>query len=120
MASQTAAVARGVISASAQDARVSALGLYRAWSRQIPFIIELFRLDKTEEECRAKLKEKFLINKNVQDVRQIDMLVIKGKMELEETLKVWKQTTHVMRFFEDPQTNMNPPKPFMDKFLDGR
>eukprot|EP00045_Choanoeca_perplexa_P001495 m.19951 g.19951 ORF g.19951 m.19951 type:complete len:119 (-) comp10980_c0_seq1:150-506(-) len=115
----TTAVARGVISGSAQEARCRALGLYRAWRRQLPFIIELFRLDKSEEECQAKLKEKFMLNSQVQDVRQVDMLVIKGKLELEETLAVFKQTTHVMRFFEDPQ-GPTTPKPFMQKFLDGR
>lgn len=34
-------------------------------------------MPKSEDQCRAKLKELFLKNKDVTDVRVIDMLVIK-------------------------------------------
>ena len=36
-----------------------------------------YDIPKTEDACRAKLKELFLKNKNVSDIRVIDMLVIK-------------------------------------------
>lgn len=38
----------------------------------------------------------FLTNKDVADVRVIDMLVIKGQMELKEITNMWKQRCHVM------------------------
>lgn len=36
-----------------------------------------YDIPKTEQACRQKLKEMFLKNKNVTDIRVIDMLVIK-------------------------------------------
>lgn len=37
-------------------------------------------MPKSEEQCREKLKEMFLNNKHVSDIRVIDMLVIKVKL----------------------------------------
>jgi hypothetical protein len=58
--------------------------------------VDKFDIPKSEEQCRAKLKEVFLKNKDVTDVRVIDMLVIKGQMELKEVTEQWKQKNHVM------------------------
>ena len=46
-------------------------------------------------------------------------LVPQGKLELEETLKVFKQSTHVMRFFDDP-TAPRAKKDFLTDFLEGQ
>lgn len=58
--------------------------------------VEKFDIPKTEENCRTKLKEMFVKQKDVTDVRVIDMLVIKGQMELKEITMQWKQKGHVM------------------------
>ena len=69
--------------------------------------------------CACKqLKEFFRRNKDVTDVRVVDMLVAKGQLELEETHAIWKQKTHVMRYFEDP-AGPKQAKDFMTKFLSG-
>lgn len=65
-----------------------------------------------------QLKEFFMRNKDVSDIRVVDMLVAKGQLELEETHAIWKQKSHVMRFFEDP-AGPKQPKDFMTKFLAG-
>lgn len=36
-----------------------------------------FDIPKSEDQCRAKLRELFLKNKDVSDIRVIDLLVIK-------------------------------------------
>ena len=36
-----------------------------------------FDIDKSTKECRVKLKELFMKNKDAKDIRVIDMLVIK-------------------------------------------
>lgn len=59
-------------------------------------LVEKINVNKTEEECKEKLREVFVRNKDVADVRIIDMLVIKGQMELKEITMQWKQKCHVM------------------------
>lgn len=69
------------------------------------------------EQCREKLKEEFLRNKDIADVRVIDMLVIKGQMELKETIKIWKQKGHIMRYWHESQEVK--PNDFLSKFMAG-
>ncbi|KAA0186807.1 hypothetical protein HAZT_HAZT002132 [Hyalella azteca] len=83
-----------------------------------------YDLPKTQSECKKKLKEMFMKNKDVKDIRIIDALVIKcfwdwqgGQMELKETVQVWKQKHGIMAFWAP--TVEPKPKDFMGKFLDG-
>lgn len=69
-------------------------------------------------ECRAKLREKFEVNKQVGDLRVIDMLVIKGRMELQETVQKWKQPCHIMQFFNEARKPKSTA--FVTKFLSGK
>jgi NADH dehydrogenase (ubiquinone) 1 alpha subcomplex subunit 6 len=64
------------------------------------------------------LREEFLKNKDVADIRMIDMLVIKGQMELKESVKIWKQKSHVMRWWKE--THESKPTDFLSKFLAGQ
>uniref|UniRef100_Q1W2A1 NADH dehydrogenase [ubiquinone] 1 alpha subcomplex subunit 6 n=1 Tax=Graphocephala atropunctata TaxID=36148 RepID=Q1W2A1_9HEMI len=91
--------------------------LYRAWYRQIPLIVHDFHIPKSEESCRAKLREEFEKHRGVKDLRVIDMLVIKGQSELKEVVNKWKQEVHVMAFFKD--TWEPKPKDFLSKFVSG-
>jgi len=89
------------------------------------------------EQCRDKLREEFVKHRNVTDIRVIDMLVIKvspvdlrssrncvnahfplqGQMELKESVEIWKQKGHIMRYWKESQD----PKPtdFLSKFIQG-
>ena len=53
----------------------------------------------------------------MKDVRLIDMLVIKGQMELVETVKKFKQKGHIMNYFKTTQSKPNTD--FLSKFLSG-
>ncbi|CAG5115163.1 unnamed protein product [Candidula unifasciata] len=80
--------------------------------RRIPYTVKDFYIPITIEQGRAKVGEMFLKNKNVTDIWIIDMLVIKGQMELVETANLWKQPNHVM---------MKPkPTDFLCKFYEGQ
>lgn len=77
-----------------------------------------YDIPKTEAHCRAKLREEFEKNRHVKDVRVIDMLVVKGQMELVETVKRFKQKNHIMQYFKAP---INPkPKDFLSNFFSGQ
>ncbi|CAN7943930.1 unnamed protein product [Ixodes hexagonus] len=78
----------------------------------------MYDIPVTAEQGRTKLRQEFLKNKHVRDIRAIDLLVIKGQMELVETLKIFKQKSHVMAFFKD--TVEPRPTDFMSKFLSGQ
>ncbi|XP_055692578.1 NADH dehydrogenase [ubiquinone] 1 alpha subcomplex subunit 6 [Lutzomyia longipalpis] len=108
---------RPILSVDKTEARRRVFNLYRAWYRQIPYIVMDYDIPKSVEQCREKLREEFLRNKNVTDIRVIDMLVIKGQMELKESVEIWKQKGHIMRYFKESQE----PKPtdFLSKFFSG-
>ncbi|NXL31626.1 NDUA6 dehydrogenase, partial [Glaucidium brasilianum] len=111
------AAVKPIFSRDLGEAKRRVRELYRAWYREVPNTVHLYQLDITVKQGRNKVREMFLKNANVTDPRVIDMLVIKGKMELQETIHVWKQRTHVMRYFHETETPR--PKDFLSKFYAG-
>jgi len=99
------------------------LNLYRAWMRfgdRMPYVYDI---PKDVAECKAAIKEKFVANKNIRDLRTIDYLVAKGQMDLIETKEIWAQKHHVMtRLFGGELTKPERPKEgdFMSAFLMGK
>ncbi|XP_075977539.1 NADH dehydrogenase [ubiquinone] 1 alpha subcomplex subunit 6-like [Anticarsia gemmatalis] len=108
---------RPVMSTDFCEARRRAIGLYRAFYRYIPYIIKYFDIQKNEDDCKCMLRRYFYKNACVTDVRIVDILVIKGYIELQEVTHQWQQKGHMMRHW-DPSVN---PKPctFMEKFMAG-
>ncbi|XP_058837193.1 NADH dehydrogenase [ubiquinone] 1 alpha subcomplex subunit 6-like [Topomyia yanbarensis] len=108
---------RPMLSADHQEARRKVISLYKSWYRQIPLVMHEYDIPKSFEQCRSKLREKFLKHQAVSDVRVIDMLVVKGQMELKEVTARWKLKGHVMRYWNESQE----PKPtdFLSKFYQG-
>ncbi|CAI8004052.1 NADH dehydrogenase [ubiquinone] 1 alpha subcomplex subunit 6 [Geodia barretti] len=71
------ATARPILSTSLHEARRRALNLYRAWYREVPRAVQMYKLDMTVGTGRKKVREEFQKNSHVRDPRVIDMLVIK-------------------------------------------
>lgn len=108
-----------ILSLDKAEAHRRVINLYRAWYRQIPYILhENHLLPVNEKQCKDKLREMFYANRNVKDIRVIDMLVIKGQMELNECVMKWKQECHMMNWFRE--THNPKPKDFISKFLAGK
>ena len=87
--------------------------------RQAPKITTTYLLDIPVHEVRDKIREEFEKHAHVQDVRVIDVLITKGAMEFDETRNVWKQKTHVMRYFTNVHS-LPPPQDFLTRFYQGR
>lgn len=110
--------AKPILSLNQVEARRRVLNLYKAWYRQIPYIVKEYDIPVNEEMCRNKLRERFRENKHVTDLRSIDLLVFKGQVDLVEVANMWKQKNHVMLYFKD--TVNERPKDFLSKFLTGQ
>ncbi|OWF47781.1 NADH dehydrogenase [ubiquinone] 1 alpha subcomplex subunit 6-like [Mizuhopecten yessoensis] len=107
-----------ILSVNKTESRRRALNLYRAWYRQLPYIVTNFHIPLTTTQCKSRLRSQFNKNKDLKDLRVIDMLVIKGQMELMETVNNWKQRNHVMQLFDDFSA-ASKSKDFLSKFYEG-
>ena len=115
---QGARQVKPILSLDLAEAQRRVRNLYKAWYRQIPFIVLHYDIPVSEDQGKQKLREMFEKHKHMKDIRAIDMLVVKGQMELVETVNIWKQKNHVMAYFKD---TVNPrPEDFMSKFLEGQ
>lgn len=99
------------------DVKKRVLNLYKAWYRQIPIIFYDYHIPLTPEEGRSKLREIFVKNSRIQDPRIIDGLVIRGQMELNESVNKQKEECHLWKYFRSTERK---PQDFLTKFLDGR
>ena len=88
-------------------------------THQSPDIVEFHYLDVTIPQVRRRVRQEFEKNRYVADIRVVDTLLTKGRMELDETLNKWKNKTHVMRYFTD-DPKVVPKQGFLDAFYEGK
>ena len=82
-------------------------------------MVSTYLLDSPVQQVRDKIRDEFEKHGNVQDVKVLDILITKGAQELDETRNVWKQKTHVMRYFTDVHS-LPPAQDFLTRFYQGR
>ncbi|XP_048522229.1 NADH dehydrogenase [ubiquinone] 1 alpha subcomplex subunit 6-like isoform X2 [Dendroctonus ponderosae] len=113
---------RPILSLDHHEARRRVLNLYKAWFRQIPFMgfhfsVKYYDVEFSETRCKQKLREEFTKHPQINDIRIIDMLVIKGQMALNEVAEKWISRRGVAQYFNKPS---DPTRDcFLAKFLKG-
>ncbi|KAF8999821.1 NdufA6 NADH-ubiquinone oxidoreductase 14.8 kDa subunit [Cyathus striatus] len=101
-------------------ARTRAIKLYRDWYRAAPEIVNLYALSVSPAYVRYAIRQQFEKNRHVTDPRAIDVLLLKGRQEYQETLNCWKQIDHIMGILLQNPNLERTPKPFLQKFFEGR
>ncbi|KAG2430531.1 hypothetical protein HXX76_010054 [Chlamydomonas incerta] len=94
--------------------------------RCLPFIQRLHKMEEmvSLKELRAIVKEKFKEYKDVKDGRVVDLLIFKGREEIETYLLMHKQRHHVVTEVVEPYyakqravKKVTTNSPFLDGFL---
>eukprot|EP00116_Pleurobrachia_bachei_P008588 sb/3468850/ len=97
---------------------VGVTALYRDFYRELDWTCRSHLLDVSIADARKKLRSEFLKHKDVTDVRVIDMMVVKGRLTLEEFHEFWAQSYNAYAYFDDTQTQRRIVKEKDDSFLD--
>ncbi|KAJ1917948.1 ndufa6 NADH-ubiquinone oxidoreductase subunit [Tieghemiomyces parasiticus] len=105
-------------SKSLAQARQRVIGQYRQWQRAVPGIVEQFQLSMPMSVIRAKIREEFEKNRYVSDLKSIDVLLVKGQMDYQETVNAWKQQSQLMNYFAKEEADPKPTT-FLEKFYAG-
>lgn len=106
------------------DMRKRVLRLYRTFLREAPVFIELYELDLPVAAVRTKIRQEFERHRFQKDLAINNVLLAKGQMEFQELINFWKQTPHVMRYFDSEGSSTWAPHAqvqdtFVNKFLKG-
>jgi len=108
-----------IVSTSAEQARRRVLQSYKDWMRHFPIFIYRYKLPYTDTEIKLALKQQFLKNAHVQDIRVIDRLVQQSEVELQGIAETWTPTYTVQNVFWGEHIEPKP-KDFLSKFLAGK
>lgn len=58
-------------------------------------------------------------NKNVTDIRAIDLLVVRGQMDFVETAEIWRQQHNTALMDHQKNTYKKKPVGFLERFYEG-
>lgn len=87
--------------------------LYRRMCRSLPYVLNIYDMDMTPSDARSAITAHFRKHSDVKDPRVIKMLLVKGQMELDETLLQYKQRSHLLARLGQEETHVfNPTHSF--------
>jgi hypothetical protein len=75
------------------------------------------QLDIPKAQLARRYREEFDKYRMIKDLPTIDMLIYRGKFELDEAKNLWKQKIHVLNFFSSPK-DVGVTLPRMPKGID--
>lgn len=113
-----------VFSPALSQTSLRAKSLHRDVLRSVPWVKRAYSVPLAERQMRALLSTVFRDNKDVADLHQINRLIALGRMELEETLMLWKGESHILQLFDElmekeEQKDVAQPT-FLDKFFNDK
>lgn len=84
---------------------------------QAPEVVNQYALDVSPTQLRHAIRMRFERNRNVTELRVIDVLLLKSRQEYQETLNMWKQPDHIYGILLQPKDR--PSRTFLQKFYEG-
>ncbi|GME94399.1 NADH dehydrogenase (ubiquinone) activity protein [[Candida] boidinii] len=106
--------------ASKPEMRLRVLNLYRRYLRHSKDFVNSYDLDIPASQVKTKVRQEFERQRFVNDIKVQNVLYMKAQMEFQELVNFWKQTCHVMKYFETYESYDKSSKDtFVEKFLKG-
>ncbi|KAI1812037.1 complex 1 protein [Poronia punctata] len=104
------------------DAKRRVLAAYREWIRAAPEIQTMYSIPYPVSSIRTRMRQEFERHRYVNKLPVVDVLLMQNNAEYQEMMNFWKQTTHVMSYFntENLQSGRRLPDNFMSGFIEGR
>ncbi|KAI0976230.1 complex 1 protein [Xylaria arbuscula] len=109
-------------SANWNDANRRVLAAYREWIRAAPEIQTMYSVPFPVSSIRTRMRQEFERHRYVNKLPVVDVLLMQNNAEYQEMMNFWKQTTHVMSYFESENFRGSDrlPRNFIQGFLEGR
>jgi NADH dehydrogenase (ubiquinone) 1 alpha subcomplex subunit 6 len=90
-----------------EEAQAKVRALYRGFLRQIPQMRLDFTLAEDWDTLKAVIRDQFERYRDVRDLRVLDILLFKGKQELNEIIAQWKSRHHVLQYVRQYEERMH-------------
>jgi NADH dehydrogenase (ubiquinone) 1 alpha subcomplex subunit 6 len=85
-------------SATLEEAQAKVRALYRGFLRQIPQMRIDFALAEDYNTLKEVIRDQFERNSDIRDPQVLDILIFRGKQELNEIIAQWKSRHHILQY----------------------